>query len=104
MLVRDDPKAADPARKRLASPSRLNRILSTLSVRSKLSKRSSKNTAPDVQEREAEVPNVDEQEQQTTTTSASQYVPITLNGSPDKNDDETQDRYEWAILYENQRG
>ena len=102
-LVRDDPELAARARARLSKQSRLSRILSlpnfrhSASVTPRQYPESSRDGSPSSQESPylaaSQVPAVD-------------ITPINLDNSALAGEDTGiyTDRYEWAILYENQRG
>ncbi|TFK77094.1 hypothetical protein BDN72DRAFT_26721 [Pluteus cervinus] len=100
--VEDDYAAADPARKRFSQKSSLSRYLSLPNLRrksSKLPQPSNQSEQGDIQEDAEEfaphhVPEA---------TGATQNT-ITLHGPDNRDEPCEQDRYEWAILYENQRG
>jgi len=78
-LIQDDPAAADSARRKIAPKSRLSRLFSFPSPR-----------------------RVEEPPALTVTVLAPDSTPITLDSS--SLEDVSTDRYEWAVLYENQRG
>ena len=84
-LIQDDPAAADPARRKIAPKSRLSRLFAF---------RSSPNLRRVYSEEEPDVPNV--------TVLDVDSKPITLDNSTLES--VCTDRYEWAVLYENQRG
>jgi hypothetical protein len=84
-LIQDDPAAADPARRKIAPKSRLSRLFAF---------RSSPNLRRVSSQEEPPVLNVASLDVDST--------PITLDSST--LEDVFTDRYEWAILYENQRG
>ena len=97
-LVRDDPELAARARARLSKQSRLSRILSLPNFRdSRQCPESSRDGSPSSQESPylaaSQVPAID-------------ITPINLDNSALAGEDTGiyTDRYEWAILYENQRG
>jgi len=75
-LIQDDPAAADSARRKIAPKSRLFRLFASRRVE------------------EPPVPTV--------TVEAPDSTPIILDCS--SLEDVSTDRYEWAVLYENQRG
>ena len=84
-LIQDDPAAADPARRKVAPKSRLSRLFAF---------RSSPNLRRVSSQEEPPVSNVAVLDVDNT--------PITLDCST--LEDVFTDRYEWAVLYENQRG
>lgn len=91
-VQKDDYSAADPARQRLVPKSRFPRFLSLPNLRS------SKQTPPPPQQSPPQ-----------DTDAGLQVQPEVLNlihlDAAQLNDDEEyQDKYEWAIVYENQRG
>jgi len=91
-LIEDDPAAADPARQKIAPKSRFSRLFSLPNLRSSSSpnlRRISSASSPNKEETPAIV--IDS-------------TPITLDSSALIGEDVLTDRYEWAVLYENQRG
>lgn len=85
-LIQDDPSAADLARKRFAPRAR---FLSLPSLRSPPSKPSLK-PSTETTTLEIDSTNID--------------TPINLDNSALINDDYSKDLYQWAVIYENQRG
>ena len=86
VIQNDDPSVADLTRRRLAPNSRLARLLSLPNLRSSPSFSSPKQ--PPV----------------TNTPDVSDNTPINLDDSALIDQSFVKDRYEWAVLYENQRG
>ncbi|GLB36156.1 putative integral peroxisomal membrane peroxin [Lyophyllum shimeji] len=92
-MSRDDYSAANAARRRLAPPSRFPRFLSLPNLRSRSppSRKQTSHSLPvNVTERHAE--------------SQEPASLISLDSAKLTSSDESNDRYEWAIVYENQRG
>lgn len=83
-LIQDDPAAADPARRKVAPKSRLSRLFAFRSTPNL--RRVSSQEEPPVLNLSVDVDS----------------TPITLDCST--LEDVFTDRYEWAVLYENQRG
>lgn len=107
-LIQDEPDSVAAARQRLAPPSRLARILSFPKLRSR-SKSSLINTHKENADLTSGVTlSNDNQEILANPTVAlpPDYVPIVLNDTAikEEEDDETKDKYDWAVVYENQRG
>lgn len=87
-LIKDDPVAADAARKRFTQKSRL---LSLPNLRGRRISFSNK-------------PLQKENTVQATQDDPSTSEPITLDNTALNDSIQVKDRYEWAIVYENQRG
>ncbi|KXN90026.1 hypothetical protein AN958_05031 [Leucoagaricus sp. SymC.cos] len=107
-LVKDDSTARDAVRQRLAPKSRLSRVFSLPRLRLQRTSSSTKSLTrdPRLSEPLAEAgTSIQEEPPAITTASTLESAPITLDDNSIKGkDDETKDRYEWAIVYENQRG
>lgn len=89
-LVRDDPELAARARARLSKQSRLSRIFSLPNFRP-IAPQSSRDSSSSQESPATQVPPID-------------ITPINLDNSALAGEGIYTDRYEWAILYENQRG
>ncbi|KAF9453820.1 hypothetical protein P691DRAFT_812435 [Macrolepiota fuliginosa MF-IS2] len=103
--TQDDPHAADAVRQRLVPTSRLSRIFSSSRLRLRSSsKRGPQNDVDSNSEIHSEISEIQETSA-SNTASATDYIPIVLdNNGIQGQDDETKDKFEWAIVYENQRG
>lgn len=103
-LAQDD-SVADAIHQRLTPKSRLLRVLSFQKLRLRTSSSSKKSLRNDSNPSETPVEANSVQEfSATISTSTPNDIPITLNGGPKGEEDENTDRYEWAVVYENQRG
>lgn len=91
-IQRDDYSAADLARQRLVPKSRFPRFLSLPNLRL------SKQTPPPPQQSPPQDTDTGPQVQ------AEDLNLIRIDAAQLDDDDEYQDKYEWAIVYENQRG
>lgn len=84
----DDPSLIDPARRRLTPKSSFARLLSL----------------PNLNLNRLLSPSFSSQKQLNKTPDLCDNTPINLDNSALIDQDFFQDRYEWAVLYENQRG
>ncbi len=91
-LILDDPAAADPARQKIAPKSRFSRLFS-LPNRHSSSSPNLRPVSPVSSSSEEEPPAL-----------AADSTPIALDSSTLVGEGVVTDHYEWAVLYENQRG
>lgn len=103
-LNQDDSHGADAAHQRLATSSRLSRILSFWKLRLR-SKPSRQNLTQDASSEILREAGEAQALSAAIAASAPDHTSIILNDNAIKADyEESKDRYEWAVVYENQRG
>ncbi|SRR6266508_4420388 len=91
-FLQEDPGGADAARLKLAPKKGLARLLSTSVVKRKVSTSSSSSKSSSEPEQNVQVSRLD--------TSISLDSTALIDGGGDINEDQ----YQWAVIYENQRG